>query len=924
MNRQSNNNIVAASAAARRNRRKLKYAANPNDGGNHSKTGYGPPDDVEIPIVQPEMENPPVGHLVVHPAVDFAYGNGGFYTKRGETFCDINGVSPPTVLNGVVRTSCTFKAGWVADMGKSDGVCTFAFVYYDHEPAKSPEGHILPRESGWYLIDAIQMLSDKLPRNGSVNAARGHTAAGLINKYFSTLSNTLRAQTYRYWLRCEFLHRRDVVGSTAAHRTIGDSPYSAFDAGTAAEIHKSHVAADHGEMVGVPGVDCHLPDNYPFKPIYSVRCHGAAECEPNFGRDAPPVYPTFGIVQDPNATKRLKYTRFGGFFGTAGDFMSYEVNGVNACKAMKRVLGGRPDELKLYANQLSLAAVLATKKFTRMRASTKLLTTRGSRRVITPAVLNKLLVSFKSSHEGSVARVGKGDLSHSVDLHSVKPEYVDTVLTGLDELQKRFNRTYIDSLLDGTTNAKNYAFYSCYQKMLEYAEPLLSRETMAEMPHVKRELRKQYVKGQVLHDDASVMVNRLKGCVKRELAKVGKVPRLFASYDAGSMYANEFPELCKLCLQAPMYFAKGDLADDFSVRIWILAKPRTGDLEKVFSNAFEGTDTRDSVEVIIYSDDMVLSGNLGGKPFGFNVDISSNDSSNNTLIFGVAMSLMSNFGVERALGLLEQCMKPLRVVNPDDLSSWIDLLYHSAFQGSGTVLTTFLNHIASFLNAMGIVYELQQAYSGLKESDDNAACDACIRECVTIGAARSGHVVTVEVWCDSTMRVHEKCQFLKRSPVALIDDRGNFVRWGSALNMGCVFRSFGSVEGDLTAKQLGLSQAEFVAMSWGDRADQFMSSVIRGHVHESAHPVWDALRTRFGVGVHVTKADNVFDIVSDEVKSSTSESTRFRADVESVCRRYDLSPHELDNLCAQIIEWKLGREVVCPALTAFYHMDYGM
>jgi hypothetical protein len=470
--------------------------------------------------------------------------------------------------------------------------------------------------------------------------------------------------------------------------------------------------------------------------------------------------------------------------------------------------------------------------------------------------------------------------------------------------------------VDAIQNTKHWAYYTSYVNFLEWADEYTGRLYASNIRHVRKKLRQQYVNGVLLHTSEDIMVTRLKACVKKEWAKRGKVPRLFVSYDAGCMYANELPEFVKVCMSKPFYFPRGTLSKTLEVTIHIMAKPKEDSMSKMFQEMIDATCTLNSMTVVIYSDDSVYSGNIDGKPFGFNVDISSCDSSNCSLTFAATGTLIANFNEDHAIGLIKQCMLPVTLLNPSDIREKIMIEFHSAFEGSGTVLTTILNHVASYLIAASCAVQMD-----LWDEPDDA---------IQHGASLVGHVVTVENWCDGTP-VYEKIQFLKHSPLRRADGAG----WVPCLNYGCIFRSLGSVDGDLNAVHLGMSQSDFAVLPWADRFKQFVGSVVRGMVHEPASRVLSALRERFGnAGVTVNKFSYEEELMSAEQYSAAGvdlECLTFGADCgnihvdeSSLCRRYDITSADLDDLIAGIQSIRVGGDCVTEAVTRFFAVDYGL
>jgi hypothetical protein len=126
------------------------------------------------------------------------------------------------------------------------------------------------------------------------------------------------------------------------------------------------------------------------------------------------------------------------------------------------------------------------------------------------------------------------------------------------------------------------------------------------------------------------------------------------------MYANELPEYVKMCLDGHHHISCG--AFDFDV--FVMAKPKTGILDDIFNQMYRQLELVNSVFIMIYSDDQVYGGNVHGFSFLYNVDISSNDSSQDKPAFLFCALAMACFNPAGAIGLIKQCRLPIRVCNP--------------------------------------------------------------------------------------------------------------------------------------------------------------------------------------------------------------------------------------------------------------------
>lgn len=561
--------------------------------------------------------------------------------------------------------------------------------------------------------------------------------------------------------------------------------------------------------------------------------------------------------------KRRGRTRFFSFRGRGQPtFVEYSDSANNLNQGLKRLLGARDGELVHRQNAIRLGHKLCSLY-------------KGPHNSDVRSMYKKLL----GARDGPV----NGDQLHD----DVRRYVAENVKTILDEC----GRTKIQRVLDTVMTGSSWLYYSIYHDILTTFQPLMSREAAANIVHVKRALRREYVNSRRLHTDEDIMVNRMQACIKRELAKFGKVPRLFVSYDAGAMYANELPEFVKMCIDGMHIFNYMGK----TMALYIMAKPRDGVMSALFTKLKEGMSTPGFLQVIIFSDDSCISG-CDDTSFGYNVDISSNDSSQDIPAFLAAYLSLRKFHKRRAEGLVSQCLLPVAIVNPEDSRDKIAVQFEGPYEGSGTVLTTILNHFASVMIYLSV----------FKLWADGMA----VHEAIPVGAGIIGHVVTLEPWGLDRVTL-EKAQFLKRSPVCI----GGV--WQPQVNLGCILRSMGSVDDELDAVKLGVSQSEFLAMTMDQRMTRFFSAVVAGWCHESDNSILAALRKRFN-------PSNAEIMVKHDSLSFIGDETIVGFSDDGLYNRYNLTASEIQEAVILISNIQLGKHVSCDAFSKIYAVDYGL
>lgn len=668
------------------------------------------------------------------------------------------------------------------------------------------------------------------------------------------------------------------------------------------------------------------------------------------------INPTFTHNLGGDRAPKYKLTSY---FRVEGErkFVIYDVNAKNASIALKRIVGSRDFESFYYKQQFGvLGGVLGLQKDTTDYLDILAVLRTGwdrQGRGFTVGHFGKPEDGFglPRYHEVRTAFSEADKTVASVLFPDVvtpfhnRDSYADSIAWVSECMNDFANNCTYDGLfekivtknLDKINNGMHHwSYYSGYEQLLSFMSPIFSREFAASIPHAKKSLREAYVKGVLLHDNEDIMVRRLNACVKKELAKGGgKAPRLFVSYAAGCMYANELPEWTKVLMDSSpdpndpaafesfasksMPHVNSFAIDGCTCNVYIMAKMRSGAMDKAFNDMIHAMDVKNHLHVLIYSDDSVYVGNINGVRFAYNVDISSCDSSQGPLVFALTGKILHQLQPDRAFGLLKQCMLPIVLTNTDDPDSTITVETHGPFEGSGTVLTTILNHFASFGIAVSS-FKVMARNLQLLSGGDLMQLDANLSQCIMAGAALVGHKVTVETCRVGGEVVVEKIQFLKRSPMLTTDGD-----WVAATNYGCLLRSFGTCEGDMVPAQLGLTPEQFVRLHEREKMEMFCRGVVKGMVHEPSSPILDALRALF-VGETRTLAGE-FGVPSagtNNVELRDSDRSRATLSIDSICRRYGITEYDIQELAACLGTLGLGRVVCSPTMTSIYSVDYSL
>jgi hypothetical protein len=542
--------------------------------------------------------------------------------------------------------------------------------------------------------------------------------------------------------------------------------------------------------------------------------------------------------------------------------------------AMSRIIKSRPNELQLQYNQGSLLEHMIAKGYFK-RVGVKH-SAMWSDWEMDEGVSIDSKLAVTSAYDKLLLRCRRHTLSTVNDMIKASDSVCTVAADGVSKLA-----TLAESVYDLVRGA------------FDLSNAHEAREITANVRHAKRALRIKYFQSRQMHTSYDNFIKRTVAHVKNETAKgsfvdglATKPGRLFVSYGDGCMYAAQVPEYIKACING-LYT---DQVNGWTITIWVLAKEPGNKLQDVFDLCQLYRKSPKWLLVVLYSDDSIYVGNDGESDFMYNVDIKSCDSGQAELVFSMVEELMGQVSYRYARGLVKQCEAPLKIPNPSDKNESLTIHFKRPFEGSGTVLTTINNHIASYLIA-----------SMFSVTSDNM----CIEERIQMSAGTVGHLVTVEK-CTS----FEQLQFLKYSPILTTDGEYIPVR-----NFGAIIRNFGKVDGDLCAHHLGVDSTTFIHMPLAERFNRFFSAVVMSYKHEPSSPILLALRQKFNFRCDV-------EVEFEGFVQNTSNNADKNLDTSSLLRRYP--GVDFDAISQIISSLEVGDVVVDHGFTTIYEVDYGL
>jgi len=774
-----------------------------------------------------------------HLQLGYVFGR-GFYP---EALYEVK-ISPPSgiVLDNVLESG----PGWVKCGPKGTRkIVEPAWVERKLAAYYSPDG-VCHREENHIVLRALVAAHGSKLRSTTLSDNTLATLGASVVREISGLDQTV-VHKFLLWVidHITWNASNQYAGMMGLNGRVNGNRFAALDV----DEDEHHVSLETGKAMEVPSVPCPVRPVYELDPSIIIQGDFVEVLD-----DKGNIHKEFEVVE--RVHRHWYMTRMCSLEGER-KFLVYDNDDTTRNGALKRCFALEEHHEERSRNEMILAHELSC-----------------------AAIWDNI------PHAEAVAEVCACDKFFEGDIDTIFKKVAQTYMQFHRE---RFHRAYIDEWLSTVGDGLGWLFENAFLKMNECRCVPLSREEIAQIQHVKKKLRQGYVK-QFGHSstDELMMPNRVKGGVKLELAKSGKVGRLTGAYEAGCMYAAELPEYIKVGLSQEFDI----VIEDNVFRIKMFSKPRNSEILSYMSEIARGLHFNETL-ILIYSDDSVWA--RGGlDPFIFNVDISACDKSVKSAGFFCNALAMSSFDCERAIGLVEQCKKDIQLKSADGKRT---MKWHSQYRGvrkpietSGTVLTTSNNFMVMLL--VGISF----AHGGVYTKE---------------GILSAGKLVGVNLDVSPNFfDCVEKMQFLKKS-LHYADD-GELVL---AQNIGSVLRSFGKFFGDMEPKMLNMTLKEFMATSWSTRFEIYCSNVIAGYVHEPSSILMDALRERFRSPT--SKVESSCFVEKDTIQVK-------RVSDSSLAARYGVTESDLKVLADQIRSLALGTIIVSETLTAIYNIDYSL
>lgn len=338
---------------------------------------------------------------------------------------------------------------------------------------------------------------------------------------------------------------------------------------------------------------------------------------------------------------------------------------------------------------------------------------------------------------------------------------------------------------------------------------------------------------------------------------------------------------------------------------------------KSLDESYQPLDEEPGLSARVFSDDMTATYTTRtGEMIDFDSDISTCDGGNTYANFYLLGLIMGTYGfaarVRAQFARLKASIMIYNPSTPNGKREFVKVKPRTIFQGSGCPETTVVNGVAS--TSIILAYHTYIDYSnnfGIEVDGELAYFDTATQAQRTVilqmAASSVGHVVTI-VWC----RNKSETQFLKHSPFK--SEKG---KWVNTRNFGAIFRGLGELDGDITAKMLGVGKSEFRQLSYAQKMEMYVGGVVRGLKNEPSNIIMDALRERF------TKGDTE---ISLSYLSANSKIDRSHAviPISELQKRYGGIESDYYHLATSIRNMRLGSVIPSPLISSFYKTDYGL
>lgn len=650
-------------------------------------------------------------------------------------------------------------------------------------------------------------------------------------------------------------------------------------------IRKLGLPVQHGSILRVYGEECKVPADLTYNGNWLVLNSKGF----NFSLDRTIPIGTFNTqVNEFPRLYRTQFTRISG----VNDFTLLDANGKNVSLAMSRLTKARPNESELRTNQLRI--------LTHMTVDQVLLSICSNETIILPREVDE----GKSVDYLARRRVGQ----YFSNNFCWNPTWKYSILSAIEGSGYFVN--YLFNALAARLNYVTDNYVTTKYNPISFTFKFLPE------PSPKRKIYHNWferILGAAGHYySIPISAKSPEAKFKKELSKPGKHGRLYVTYNESILSIGWIFTYLKSWFCVDHRIEYGGIPLNISIR------------KALDENSLYDPDPPLGLNGQIFSDDMSFQYRSSEGLYLFDADISSCDSGNTVANFYILAAMTRELGVSTDMIKLsyDRLKEPILIRNPSNPKEFIKMQPRTIFQGSGCPETTIVNDVASTSIAIAmqtyIVYYNEELYETeidgtLYREHFDTAPPLVKNEILQKAALSVGHVITVD-----EKKTPEELQFLKYSPFLASDGS-----WVNTRNLGAILRSLGSVDGDITPIMLNIPKKEFANLSFEDKMEMFMSSVVAGLVNEPKSIIMNALRERFP-SRNWTIIPDAAHLWGKPSYHSTAPRNTYTISTDSFISRYGGTLDDWTVLANQIRDYAFGFHFTSPLVASVMEVDYGL
>jgi len=416
-----------------------------------------------------------------------------------------------------------------------------------------------------------------------------------------------------------------------------------------------------------------------------------------------------------------------------------------------------------------------------------------------------------------------------------KPGYLEQLVQwGRYVVTGSFGRVRISAL-----SVRHWHYRHAFSLRINTDDHKAINKVISEIAHEKRQLRRRLVKGMWSVPDFGNVLTPFVVETKWEFRKEGKDERAFeaakgTTLEDSSMCGSDIPEYAKKSMNGVHTYVLTVGWIEITIEMWIVLSPTPEILEMVLARLAEGYTIPGLVVCFVFGDDGSISGNVLGRDFGLNCDLSKCDRTIGHHTMTLIHEFASKYGVDIADAIVAQTRAPCKVPNTANPQEFFHVKPVKCMMYSGVGTTTTAG---TFHNIIGMLFFIRNLASAMLI--DGFATTEQVHELMKRSYLMAGSIVTIDDCAD------EDGHIVPERFMALKHFRSS--RTGALMTTpGAYFRSAGWYLGTPTHLTFGWTPNQFNMSNDDDKFTRLMAMRVAGLKHEPSHSIIDTLRARFG------------------------------------------------------------------------------